>query len=459
VVRSRPPVGRRLWRRRRRRPDDAGPSSAPAKSGDVAAGDDFHDAGDEREEEEEEEEEADGNSDGDEAGGDSDSDGEDGRSDAARRPVGTTTTKPPGFFARLFGRKPEVVPPVVVVDPTREILALPRGVARLDAFEKKLQALDVGGGDHRRVALAFHKELTGLADDAGVDLQLYEARVTACANALIAAGEDEKAGALFARLGRRHQAAELFVRAGAIDALEEQHEALAFDEGGARLDARLSFERFEALFLVGLRDDALAALERACALWDNPIYGEVLAGFRARIPAGGTLTLVAGDDVVSVVDRFPIVIGRGEECAVRLDSPLVSRAHVEVAAAGGDLVARAVVGVAASTVVDGQPLSSPTLLSTRGTLQLSGVVLDYEATEQRLLVRPRLQARRVTLVARGDVVDDAVVGARITVRGGRFRLAVDGRARLNGDVVRRDALLLVDDRVALGGRTWTIARR
>jgi tetratricopeptide (TPR) repeat protein len=454
VVRSRPPVGRRLWRRRRRRSDDAGAgssSSAPAGGPSLDDGGPARDDG----------VDGDSDTDGIDDGGDDTLDGDDGiggRLDARGTRAEDPPAEPVGFFARLFGRKKAPAPPPVVLDPTLEILALPRGAARLDAFEKKVRTLAAGSVEHRRVAVAYHKELVALADDAGVDLQLYEARVTVCADALIGAGEDEKAGTLLARLGRRHQAAESFVRAGAIDALEEQHAALAYDEGGARLDARLSFERFEALFLVGLRDDALAALERACALWDNPVYAEVLTGFRARIPTTGALSLVAGEDVVRLVDRLPVVIGRGEDCAVRLDSPLVSRAHVEVAAADGVLQARALAGDAASTRIDDQPLSTPTALTTQGSLLLAGVALDYERNDQRLLLRPRLRPRRITLVARGEILDDATVGCAIAVRGRRFRLVVDPRARLNGDVVRRDALLLFDDRITVGGRTWTVSR-
>ena len=158
-------------------------------------------------------------------------------------------------------------------DPVRDILSHARGPARLDAFQKTLERLVAGTAGHRGVAIAFHRELIGLAEQAQVDLALLKVRVEACAKGLMAAGEPEVAGMLLARIGRRHQAAEMFVAAGAIEALEKAHEEIERLESGARLDARLCYERFEGLFLVGMRHEALKALTQACTLWpENAIY-------------------------------------------------------------------------------------------------------------------------------------------------------------------------------------------
>ncbi len=422
---TRQQVGRRLWRRRRRR---------SGEDGDV----------DSHEHEDPERDEA-------------------ARHDEAllrsvppATPMTTTAAKKPGFFARLFGRTPPPPPPPYLqVDPVAEILAVPRGAARLDAFEAKVNELEPGTPDHRRVALAFHAELVALATDAGVDLMLFEARVHAAATALIGAGEDEKAGTLFARIGRRHQAAELFVRAGAIDELEEAHADLAFDEGGRKHDAKLAFERFETLFLVGRRDDALEALERAVRLWDNPVYAEVRAGVVARMPPPSTLTLAAGDDVVHLTARFPLVLGRGEDSAVRIDSPLVSRAHVEIQRRAGELVLRDLIS-SGGTRVDDVVIDGPTALGVAGSVDLAGVVVDYTVSDVALTLRPRLRPRHVTIALRGDVVSDAVIGGAIAFGGGKARLVAGGGASINGDVIRLDTLLLIGDRVEVGGRRWVV---
>lgn len=368
-----------------------------------------------------------------------------------------TSTKKPGFFARLFGRAPPPPEPVyLVVDPVAEVLAIPRGPARLDAFERRLTETTPGTDEHRRLALAFHHELTTLATHAGVDLTLFEARVTACAQALIAAGEDEKAGSLYARIGRRHQAAELFVKAGAVEALEEAHAELAFTENRQRFDARLAFERFESLFLVGRRDEALASLEMAVQLWDTPIYAEVLAGFRARLPAKGGVVLKAGDDVVRVVSRFPLIIGRGEDSAVRIDSPLVSRAHVDIQRRAGELVLTDLVS-SGGTRIDGVVVNGAHALGAVGVIDLGGVEIEWRSDEHHLQLVPRLRARHRTIALRGERLDDVALGFAVVLVGERLRLVADGRARVDNEAPRVDLLLLIGDRIAVGGRTWIVS--
>ncbi len=417
----RQPVGRRLWRRRRRRVEADGAATPVGAVLPADAADDDDDVDDLR-----------------------------------CQPQPQQPVEPKrGFLARLFGRAPAPPPSLQAFDPVADILSLPRGAVRLDAFERRLQEFTPGAADHRLVALAFHRELVGLVTGAGVDLSLFEGRVQACAGALIAAGEDEKAGELFARLGRRHQAAELFARAGALAALEETHAELAFEEGGARFDAKLAFERFESLFLVGRRDEALQSLERAVQLWDNPVYAEVLAGFRARLPTPHGMTLSAGGDIVRVTARYPLVLGRSEDSAVRIDSPLVSRAHVDIQRRAGELVLNDLVS-SGGTLLDGKPLPGPTPLSARGTIDLAGVVVDYEVSASHLLVRPRLRPREVTVAMRTDVLDDVLLGCALRIDGGRVRLVADGRGRLNADAIRTDTLLLVGDRIAVGGRTWAV---
>jgi hypothetical protein len=431
-------VGRRLWRRRKRK--NAG---APADGKDAASVV-TADAGDVDE----------GDEDVDEAD-DAVDEGAGGRGEAA------PPQKSPGFFARLFGKKPPPPPPVVV-DVAREILAIPRGAARLDAFAAKLAELVPGSAEHKRVAVAFHKELVFLATEAGVDLGLFEARVQACAQALIAANEEERAGTLFSKIGRRHQAAELFVKAGALDALEEAHAELAFEEGGQKLDARLSFERFEALTLVGLRDDALLALARAVKLWDTPAYAEVLQGFLARLPTPGRVTLQCGDEVVRVYARFPLVIGRGEEAAVRIDSPLVSRAHLELTASDDGIVAKDLVS-SGGTRIDGAVMTGTTALPPSSVIDLGGVVIDVDQTPARVRLRPRGRGQATTFCARGASFVDVDVGVALVfgadvrdARVVRARVPAGVDVRVNGERPRKDLLLLVGDRIQAAGKTWTV---
>jgi hypothetical protein len=458
VVRSRPPVGRRLWRRRKKRGDDGGAGEDAAATGErlgpaagastaptstelpttadprlsslvprprVGAADDA--ASDDR----------------------------------STTPLGTEPVRKRGFWERLWSPKPAtpdlVVPPS---DALQALLALPRGIARLDAFGRALQTLVAGTPEHRRIAMALHHDLVTLAEDAQVDLHVVEARVVACVQALIAAHEVQKAAELLARLGRRNDAADLFAQAGAIDALEEAHAEEAWHEGGARLDAKLAFQRFEALFAVGLRDDALVALERACALWQNQRYLEVRDALRARIPGGGILRLVSGGEELHVLAGFPFFLGRGEECAVRVESPLVSRRHLEFIRREGSILVRDLVSTGGTTI-DDQPIAEPTALRLRGTLRLAGVVVAYEHDAARLLLRPQFRPNErpgtTTLVPLGDVLVDPLLGAPLCVSGGQFRVRAGGM--LGADVVAKDTLLLTGDRLQAAGRTWSVAAR
>ena len=295
----------------------------------------------------------------------------------------------PGFWARMMShlRKTSGPPsarphsPNPGEDPVRRILAVPRGAARLDAFQNVLRELRAGTHGHRGVALAFHRELVTLSTRAQVDLTLLRSRVEFCAEALLQAGESEKAAHLLAKVGKKRRAAELFVTAGAIDALEEMHAAL--DEGaqGEHLSARLAYERFDTLFATGQRKDALAALEQAVSHWpDNGTYAAIAERFRAEIPRE-KLTLrirsSQGPELhLSVQSAWPLTIGRNETNALCLASPLISREHVEILQRDQEIWVQDRVG-RADCEIDGQVLRDARALSQEGTLRIAGLDLLY----------------------------------------------------------------------------------
>jgi tetratricopeptide (TPR) repeat protein len=360
-----------------------------------------------------------------------------------------------GFFAALFGtsskKQRDVEPPYLVVDPTRDVLAVPRGAARLDAFERAIETCPAGTPQFRALALAFHKELQALAENAGVDLSLYETRVEACAKALIAAGEEERAGTLFLRVGRRHQAAELFVAAGAIDALEEAHAQIHYDEGGAKLDARMSFDRFEALYMVGLRDQAFDALERAHRLWrDNPVYSEIHRTFLLKLGPPKRTAFQSGSKSLVVVGAWPIVIGRGEEAAVRLTSPLISRAHLKIDLQNGEPV---VVDLESrgGTRVAGVALDGKRALPDGADIDMGGVVVKTARSDGVIWLTPALALDRRTAAITGPVALDGIGRIRFD---GRGRAVLDPPAEVNGQKLVRPLVLLEGDRIG----PWVVTR-
>jgi hypothetical protein len=371
----------------------------------------------------------------------------------------------PGFLEMIFGlfkkknreRPAEQALPPPGEDPVRRILAVPRGAARLDAFERSLDDLMPGTHGHRGVALAFHRELTSLAKKAAVDLSLLKSRVEKCADALLSAGEVEHAGMLLSRIGKKQRAAELFVAAGAIDELEEAHAKLEEEEGGERLSARLSYERFEGLFVVGLRVQALEALEQAQRHWpDNPVYEEIVDSFASRLQREHTTLLVEGGGKsrrVHVTRRFPLVVGRKEDAALRVASPLVSREHVEVVSSGGGLVLRNLQGPE-STTVDGAPVERSSDLGSSGHFELSGVRIGYDTGEGWVRLAAEQQPDTSTVAMLEDRVaiplsDDVSLELSYDAEGRLF--AEPGGALVTEEGPLKRPLLLLDGDRLVGG--------
>jgi tetratricopeptide (TPR) repeat protein len=353
---------------------------------------------------------------------------------------------------------------------------VPRSPTRLDAFEKAVATTEPTSPHFRSLALAFHKELQTLADHAGVDLSLYESRVEACAGALMAAGEEERAGTLFLRVGRRHQAAELFVAAGALDQLEEAHAQIQGDEGGKRHEARMSFERFEALFLVGMREPALLSLERAHRLWpDNPVYAEIFRSFTQRLGSARRLVLTAGKQELVVVGGWPVVIGRGEGAGVRLTSPLISRAHLQIELEDGADPGPVIVDLESrgGTRVGGAALTGRQPLPPGADIDMGGLVVHTARAGGALWMWPALTPEQQTVAAMGDAlllpVPSASAGAPGAAEGSlalrfdaRGRAVLEAPALLNGEPLRRPTVLLEGDKLAapaLPKQIWTVARR
>ena len=432
LVRERSSAGRRLGRRGRKKPGSATNEVAASDEGAAFVDDD-----------------------------------EDEAAAPAAAPLEPTAKR--GLFASLVralsakAKAQPAEPSYLMVDPCRDVLTVPRGAARLDAFERALTNAQPAA--IRPLALAFRRELLSMADAASIDLSLLEARVQACARALIYAGEHERAGALLLRIGRRHQAAALFVAAGAIEALEEAHALINWEEGGVKHEARLSFERFEGLYLVGLREQALEALERAKRLWhDNPIYLEIYAAFVERLGPPRRLLLSAAQHQLVVLARWPVVIGRGEDAALRIDSPVLSRAHLQIELASDDGTARVVdLDSHGGTRIDGVPLAGAQPLRPGADIDMAGVLVKSRAVEGGILLWPALAPERRTLAATAAVVrlgapareDGATIDVRFDAKG---HAVAEPGAIVNGELVTKAMLLLEGDRIGGPGWHWTVTR-
>jgi|GEM_PF-1088306 len=376
---------------------------------------------------------------------------------------------PPSLLKSMFGwlkgkkKRPHDVTPSAapVDDPVQRILSVPRGIARLDAFQETLQSLPSGTAGHRGVAMAFHRELTKLAEGAAMDLSLLKSRVQHCANALQEAGEAALAGALLAKIGKRYQAAQLFLEVGAIEELEAAHAAIRDEEGGERLAARKAYESFEGLFAVGLRKDALHALQEAAKLWpENPLYEEIKNRFFARLPQE-RFRLSFGRTTVDVCHRWPLTIGRGQEASLLVQSPLVSRVHLRLERGDGDdvLVVPAV-ETPGDVLVDALPLAGRSQpLRDSGLIDLRGVEIGYRRQGLQVELWTALRPDHRCMAPLGDELALDVKGSalRLLRRDGDLFVQEDPGVLVAGTPLERDLLLLLQDALAVGSTRVTVS--
>lgn len=365
-----------------------------------------------------------------------------------------------GFFRR---RRPPVKPeergaPAPSDDPVRQILAIPRGAARLDAFEHTLATLAAETHGKKIVALAFHRELTSMASEAGVDLALLGARVEACGHALVEVGELERAGELFLAGGKRERAATLFSEAGAVEKLDAVSFTAALD--GGLTDARLASGRIETLLSVGRRADALALVDEIERRFPRSEDVRTRArSVRARLPDKGRVGFSFDGGLLVVDDRWPVVLGRGEDTALPLTSPVLSREHAELRK-DGDAIVLVARTPRARLTVDGQP-ADDRALGASGVLSLDGVLLRYSRAPSSLVLAldDGRRVLAVPLAARARVSLDAPVALCVSFdESKRAVLEPVSDTRVNGERVREPWLLFVDDTVTIDGRNLTVTR-
>ncbi len=198
-------------------------------------------------------------------------------------------------------------------------------------------------------------------------------------------------------------------------------------------------------------------------LWpDNPVYLEIKKTFESRVMRGRRATFVAGTAVVDVEAHWPVVLGRGEDASVRLKSPLVSRAHVSISADGDRLLASDLDDRRAAKV-DDEAMSAGHALLDRGTIEMVGVAVRYEATRDALTLWADLQPAHRTIVVRGAEV--VVPAPASSAPAFRMRFDAQGRAEalptpgvsVGDDPLDRPTLLLVGDKIAGPGFLWHAA--
>lgn len=369
---------------------------------------------------------------------------------------------PRGLWARLRGLWPgatrarpgEGAAVAPADDPVLRILAVPRGVARLQAFEALLSELGPRTHGHRSVSLAYSRELEHLSGRASLDPALLGPRLEACARALEATGLPEKAAPLWLQLGQRERAQALFTATGDLEALGASHEATLSALGGTPRAAQAAYERAEALLALGRRGEGLASLRQAvCLAPDHAHYPEVLARSLARAIHHRVRLEWVGEapstrDALQVsAPAWPRIIGRDEGADVQLRGPRVSRAHVELERVGDALVARNISGRGGVTC-DGEPLDGPRALGEAGVLEIMGVALRYHRTPEALLLRAGEGQSTWALLEREDAC--LALAPHLSLRlswqpDGTLLLRANPALHFGGVPLREDLLLWQDD--------------
>lgn len=180
----------------------------------------------------------------------------------------------------------------------------------------------------RRIGLALLRALrrSGLI---GVDRDA----VHEVAQVLRRAGDLTAAATAYELIGDVEHAAALYEQLGDIDKVESLLGAQEQRRGRAQAE-REHFERYRTALQLGQRDQALAALMSCVDVTPTADRAEpmrLLEELRARLITDGRVRLRGGDGTeVLYLGMLPVVIGRGDGCALVLRDPGVSRAHAQI---------------------------------------------------------------------------------------------------------------------------------
>lgn len=279
----------------------------------------------------------------------------------------------------------------------------------------------------------------------------------------------EEAGDCLASLGDRNRAATNYSRAGLVERVEQVLAQQEQDRDRRRREDDL-FKDYELLVQGGQRDEALEAIRRCVDVADHKgdlrrlrdrLDERILRGWRVELQLPGERRLV-------LVGRFPLWLGREEDCDIRVRGPSVSRRHARILddGAGGFTVEDA--GSHNGTLLNGLRIGAPMPLTGEGTLALGNACalefhVDPEPPRLRLSVATGLDKGQLAFAGTGPfelprLVDGApplVVtfdDGRPMARAGEGTLRLGG-ARTAGSVqlIRGDRLRLGEQRVKVSG--------
>lgn len=305
------------------------------------------------------------------------------------------------------------------------------------------------------------------------------------AQVLIRAGDLAGAAAAYELIGDIEQAAAVYEKLGDIDKVESLLGAQEQRRGRAQAE-RDHFERYRTALSLGQRDLAVAALTSCVEVTPAADRAEplrLLEELRAQLLTEGRVRLRGADGSEALfLGSLPVVMGRGDGCALVLRDPGVSRAHAQIERAAppgtkgetdgaADGFVLRDLGAKNGTSLRGLPLSSSGALPLRGEGELGigqHVLLGYKiipgpggepgGEELRLRVLRGLDhGLSVRIATAAFRVED---GLELRFERGRPLLrigAVSGEgAFLNGQRAPREIQLLRGDTIEVDGRRWEV---
>lgn len=307
------------------------------------------------------------------------------------------------------------------------------------------------------------------------------------AQVLLRAGDLAGAAAAYELIGDIEQAAAVYEKLGDIDKVESLLGAQEQRRGRAQAE-RDHFERYRTALALGQRDLAVAALTSCVEVTPAADRAEplrLLEELRAQLLTEGRVRLRGADGAEALfLGSLPVVMGRGDGCALVLRDPGVSRAHAQIepsertaapggkgeAEGGADGFVLRDLGAKNGTSLRGLPLSSSGALPLRGEGELGigqHVLIGYKiipaagggpgGEELRLRVLRGLDHGLCVRIAAAFRVEE---GLELRFERGRPLLrfgAVSGEgAFLNGQRAPREIQLVRGDTIEVDGRRWEV---
>ena len=341
-------------------------------------------------------------------------------------------------------------------------LALARQADDEDHRARELRlALHFAGQDDRRRPMVLRmlaEVLISQGRARGVETQAGRERLEEAADLLLKGEGWQQAGDCYLELGDRERAAEAYARGGLVERVEQVLGEEERRRERAMAEDRL-FKDHEMELGLGQRDKAADLLRRCVELAPEPgAYRRLLSDLERTLLHGGRMTLRLGEQRVILLGRFPIIVGRDQDCDLSVRGHSVSRRHACVLSGEDGAVYLEDMGSRNGLLLSGVRLGARVPLPEAGTMGLGDDCEISFCRQERLTLEVTSgldRGTRAVLLDAACPLDRLLTGApplSISFDRGRPMLRIqDEGVRLNGEVVSGTIQLIMEDQVQVPG--------